>query len=367
MGTMAVTNRYYAVVLLGAGASADAGIPTSKALLRSYVDTLAPAELADAAALVSRATNGEQIGELANVEELAFILERHDPEAYHRLHDFVMNAILSAQHGPNYQPGYLAPLSGALFDLMLGSMQYHHIATREDAPLFTSPRLFTLNYDTTVEDACQNKWLLLDLFDTSEPPPYRMLTEHELAERRRTHSSGSMTDPWWVTGGLVKLHGSLDWHRDDSQAVFRDAPSTAHPPEVIFGTQRKATLRYPFGGLFHEFAQSLQGARLLVTIGYGWSDEHLNEIIRDHAIDGMAIFDLRPGETLARPKAVQRADVPVLRIKATTRDALEMKPVPYGILGKGWLGVARIDKILYDNDLLNRRKSRRWAVGIVRK
>jgi hypothetical protein len=81
---------------------------------------------------------------------------------------------------------------------------------------------------------------------------------------------------------VLKLHGSLDWQRFEDD-VFR----TAHPlgaaeyePAIIFGLGNKLRHYGPYLDLMHEFRVSLNVARCVVWIGYGFRDRHINELIR---------------------------------------------------------------------------------------
>jgi NAD-dependent SIR2 family protein deacetylase len=103
---------------------------------------------------------------------------------------------------------------------------------------------------------------------------------------------------WIQTGGwewpedrirLLKLHGSIDWawQTETRQGQLPrefvslvNDPTDLRPPAVIFGQGTKLRAEGPFLGLLAEFERLLARGRLLVVIGYSFRDDHVNEIIR---------------------------------------------------------------------------------------
>lgn len=130
----------------------------------------------------------------------------------------------------------------------------------------------TLNYDTTVEKVAAS----------SSVQAYTGIASW--AEKRC----------WdWPADGLrlMKLHGSIDWCwvRDgagtgrlpvDSIVQTDDAVKERRPPAVVFGNRSKLTAKGPFLSLLAEFERILDGTDNLITIGYSFRDEHVNEVIR---------------------------------------------------------------------------------------
>lgn len=53
-----------------------------------------------------------------------------------------------------------------------------------------------------------------------------------------------------------------------------------HTPAVIFGAGNKLRPDGPYLDLYQEFRGALQQARRVVIIGYSFSDEHVNELLR---------------------------------------------------------------------------------------
>lgn len=88
---------------------------------------------------------------------------------------------------------------------------------------------------------------------------------------------------------LVKLHGSLDWWRDQNDATGVTF-CTQKPAQIPFDTDRvivlprkkkvTETLDTPFRELFRVAEQAIGGnCKYLVSCGFGFGDEHINEIL----------------------------------------------------------------------------------------
>lgn len=86
---------------------------------------------------------------------------------------------------------------------------------------------------------------------------------------------------------LVKLHGSLDW-RLMPQRTLRDSPgielddrSRATPPWIVVGDREKLATEGPTLELNFAARRVLSRSDHLVVIGYSFGDAHVNGVIRD--------------------------------------------------------------------------------------
>jgi hypothetical protein len=92
---------------------------------------------------------------------------------------------------------------------------------------------------------------------------------------------------------LFKLHGSLDWVENLSFGIC-STKFPVHdrladfegedPPLLIFGTNTKLTGRDPFLTLLFHFSSRISSCDVLVVIGYGFADEHINQVIEQKII-----------------------------------------------------------------------------------
>ena len=129
-------------------------------------------------------------------------------------------------------------------------------------------RLFSLNYDLCVETAISDAAIERG-FDDNKKWDWRRFDEGRI-------------DPPDIY--LYKLHGSIDWTNDDSERLeYLDAISQIEPNKlsIIFGTTYKLQAADPFLFFAYEFRRwTLEMARLIVAIGYGFADDHINSIIK---------------------------------------------------------------------------------------
>lgn len=146
------------------------------------------------------------------------------------------------------------------------------------------PRLkvFTTNYDLCFERAAALKSLIvIDGFSFAQPrrfaPSY---FEYDIV--RRSPLSSEVGDPLEGVFHLLKLHGSVNWERDDN----------GHIHEKMGPDAEKACLIYPANGKYHQsylqphlelMAQYLASLRqpntCLIVTGFGFNDDHLSEPI----------------------------------------------------------------------------------------
>lgn len=129
-------------------------------------------------------------------------------------------------------------------------------------------RVFSLNYDLCVENALERKGVSIELG----------FNENRHWEATRFDSNQNADTRVY----LYKLHGSIDWIRDkDKGRNLMKCDSPQDSPELIFGTTAKLSSIDPYLFYVHEFRKySLQEPlRLIVTIGYSFSDDYINELI----------------------------------------------------------------------------------------
>lgn len=172
------------------------------------------------------------------------------------------------------------------------ALQSHKILLRK---LLTRPlnlkrvNIFTLNYDTLVEQAADAEGVVLsDGFVGTVRRIFRPESyEQDLyfpaeTTEGRVHRFDRVLH-------LYKLHGSITWRATEPSidnpygveaGVF---DSDGKEPLLIYPTPAKygATLGLPYSELFRRFAAAVvRPQSVLFVIGYGFGDEHVNAIIR---------------------------------------------------------------------------------------
>ncbi len=93
---------------------------------------------------------------------------------------------------------------------------------------------------------------------------------------------------------LLKIHGSADWwlqERTDGPipggvlkqtvvGVSNDYESVSQMPGIIFGQREKLRAQGPFLKLFAELDREMTDTDELIIVGYSFRDNHINELIR---------------------------------------------------------------------------------------
>lgn len=320
------------VVLLGAGASVEAGLPTANGLTELALDYEDGSEgrkditklyrLVAGAILFRASKNGRNPKRLAvNVEDVAealTLLEQHkhwpladvfggvEPAISALAHDYE-SAIHShgiatriskvVQSTGNEQEKEVAHLAKAISDRGFVWPSFYHQAFAELrercfaalagpskpcqylVPLAKCVRVrcfATLNYDTVFEQAC---WLAGRDIDVG------------VFGWKRGHLAFRPNNV-----PFLKLHGSIDWCstydkgslQGDGRPVGPESiiqgtpnhgPFASMRPTVVFGTQSKLTAAGPFLDLLNKFEQELEKVSTLAVIGYSFGDDHINVIL----------------------------------------------------------------------------------------
>lgn len=136
-------------------------------------------------------------------------------------------------------------------------------------------KLFTTNYDTLIEDALAlSGFSYWDGFSGG-------------AVAYRNHRYGDELPSAHYRAMVIKLHGSIDWHLTDDDRVLRVRDRDLYPNRVsrvlIYpqSTKYLATQRDPFAAQFDLFRRALgmREENVLVTCGYSFGDEHINQEI----------------------------------------------------------------------------------------
>lgn len=151
-------------------------------------------------------------------------------------------------------------------------------------------KIFSLNYDPLIERAAARARIrLVDGFLGAEHSYFEPAVFDErigtIRGSFRAKQFGETVKPIH----LLKLHGSLGWYECGNHGVrrcrFADCPPSATKRLMIPPQRRKAveTMYVPYSPLWSRFRGCLsQDATLLnrlVCVGYGFCDEHVNDVI----------------------------------------------------------------------------------------
>jgi hypothetical protein len=172
--------------------------------------------------------------------------------------------ILSERHqSTTYQPDYLANLG-------------HFLPQRGRL------KVFTLNYDLCVEDACRAQGIdvatgFLPGVGTWSPSQFHRLT---------------------AGINLYKLHGSINWSPGgdlpDQGLIERYPADWSREPELLLGPRSKLQHDDPYVTLYSEFHDALRHTTVCVAIGCSFRDDHVRWPVREAGRRGMKTIDVNP-------------------------------------------------------------------------
>lgn len=280
------------IFLLGAGASAEAGIPPSGKMVQQIEELLKddaewkpflPLYHHIKSAIHYAAGLKGQFGDDVpyNIETLVNTLYELERNEQHPLYPFIAswNSRLVALADGDFAKvksfrrlilkklkKWMSPDDPSQADYFKG-----FVLLQRDLNL--SLRVFSLNYDLCVERLSGPNFRVETGFAG-------VGTKHAWDwERFEDNESGPPPPEVY----LYKLHGSINWRRDkQSKELFSLDQTEGIEPEdmeVIFGRDFKLEAADPY--LFYAYAFRLftLDARLIVSIGYGFGDSHINKML----------------------------------------------------------------------------------------
>ncbi|MFZ4453598.1 SIR2 family protein [Salibacterium aidingense] len=145
---------------------------------------------------------------------------------------------------------------------------------RSNLENITTINFFTTNYDTLLEDALSlEKKEVIDGF-----------TGGAMGFWNPDEFNGRLNSD---TYRVYKLHGSIDWYKDENRGLIRCRYGTKYLSDnsnlLIYpqATKYVETQKDPFAFLFSKFRDNLNISRdnVLVTCGYSFGDNHINNEI----------------------------------------------------------------------------------------
>lgn len=278
------------IVLLGAGASVDAGIPHSAEMVRQ-IEKLIEKEWGQfkdlynyvrSAIFYADGIRGTFDGNVSyNIERLVVALEELYRREDHPLYPFIgaWNPRLSQVAGMRFElvsefkTKILEKLRTQWIEINdYNEASYFQGLARFQKQLNFPLHVFTLNYDLCVEKAfyaVNNKW------------PERGFGSERFWAHDNLLADETIESPSMY---LYKLHGSIDWIRDQQSGKLTYSDSTSKIPanegELIFGTAYKLQYVDPFLFLVYQLRRLSLEAKLIVVVGYGFGDEHINGILK---------------------------------------------------------------------------------------
>jgi SIR2-like domain len=281
------------IFLLGAGTSAEAGIPTSAAMISKLEEKVHSDKdwggFSDLynhvkSAVLYKDGLAGRFGDGAsyNIELLVNTLYELERNEEHPLYPFIAawNARFVSLAGDRF--ARVRELRHRILQLLkqwvcpddpTEGAYYAGLISAQRA--FTFPlRIFSLNYDLCVERLHSAEFVVETGFSGFGP-------KHVWSYERFIDIERGENPP--PQAFLYKLHGSIDWKRDPkTKTLSRVEQVHPIPPdemEIIFGREAKLEAADPYLFYAYEFRQCAIETKLVVAIGYSFSDPHINKII----------------------------------------------------------------------------------------
>jgi len=285
------------VLLLGAGASADAGIMTSADMLKHLENKIATdadwKKFGDLYFLVKGFSEGaatafrESNRGVFHVEALVEILQGIESMEHSLLYPFFGGWTPPLEALCRRDPEMAGELSRQIFlevrklltPKKLSACSYFEqigqVAAKSGFPL----RVFTLNYDLCLEKACANYSIQRGFGEEKNGAI--------ADDADRIWDWNNFDEDSTINSNIVlyKLHGSLDWTRNKSTGIIEAVDShesiSFGDSVMIFGGGSKLKSVDPYLFNVYEFRRWTMGQmRRLVCIGYSFSDGYVNELIK---------------------------------------------------------------------------------------
>ncbi|MBI3786061.1 MAG: SIR2 family protein [Deltaproteobacteria bacterium] len=279
------------IFLLGAGASAEAGIPTSAQMIDKIEKLFASGKEwkphlqlyhhVKSAIHYASGLKGRFTDVPFNIETLVNTLYELERNEDHPLYPFIAawNSRLVVLAGKDFEQ--VRQLRGLILRELKKWMcpeDAHH--AHYYSGLITLQRdlnyplhVFSLNYDLLVEGLDSRNFRVETGFPGFGPT--------QVWDWERFEDSESSPTPI-AEAFLYKLHGSINWKRDEAKNLYRVQQVENVEPEqmeVIFGRDFKLEAADPYLFYAYEFRKFTLSAKLIVTIGYGFGDAHINKMI----------------------------------------------------------------------------------------
>jgi hypothetical protein len=288
------------IVLLGAGASAEAGIPFTTQMIHELEQSLSEEEpnnkqlkqlynfLNDQKKLQS--TESITIEELVNViDELCLLMEKKHPLTLINL------SWINFMENLGYNNDLLKSFKVFIFNKL---KKWIPIEDKQKPKYYNSIgnflieydyklSIFTLNYDRCIEDYCNE-------VENKDPQknngkPYNIFIERGFGNEKETDENKiwdykkfiGYEDSTERKIYLYKMHGSIDWERNIQDKTERkNNISNIEIFDIIFGTQQKVKAYDPYLFFLYEFREKSLNSKIIIICGYGFGDEHINKILR---------------------------------------------------------------------------------------
>jgi hypothetical protein len=337
------------IFLLGAGASKEAGIPVSTMMIDNVENLLEFDEnwksykklyyCLKSSILHGYGINGEYDKNILNIETLVNTMEELTKSIKHPIYPFVGSWIprLSELTNNNFEmidrlrKMIIAKLSAWMKFEQNEKIEYFKGFLRFQNDWKNIVRIFTLNYDLCIENACGEGKINRGIDDITHQWSWKNF------ENEANNDYNII---------LYKIHGSIDWSIEEFGLV-KERKNDIEEGALIFGTAYKLQYLDPFLYLIYEFRRRTLDPKTtaIICIGYSFGDEHINGIIGQSITDNpkRRIIVVSPTDD---DKIKDKQEKIMNKLKTTLEDNIKIIPLGAKEFLQNKLSVQYIDDFL---------------------
>ncbi len=330
------------MVLLGAGASVDAGVLDTRGMIIKLNKLFKEedAKLAEFALLYESLKklfgeksikDGKEVYQDLNIEQLVAILEdlvslldrKHSLSPllepiitiFQSMHGFaeiknfkteIENQLIKWIAPDTFKLEYIKPLLG-------------FVNENPGAGL----KVFTLNYDKCIETAFKD---FGEEFNVSLERGFGKEKQGDFWKGKNFEDKEESKDGNNKYLFLYKLHGSIDWDRNIKQELI--CANTLSVNECIFGSNLKVRTYDPFLYFTYQFRTCTLNTKVIIVCGYNFSDKHINDILHQALVNDpkkkiliCKYFDFETNDSLTNEEILEKE----LEAKEFFRQKLELE------------------------------------------
>ena len=270
------------IILVGAGCSKEAGIPTSLGMIKEIEHLIIKDDnwkkykelyyFLKSSILYADGLRGNYEENL-NIERLVNTLNELEKKEEHPIFPFIgsWNSKVVELCGNNFD--IVREFKIKILDKLktwvtlddYTKASYYQNFFMFQRKLNFALRIFSLNYDLCLEKNNVNSNIVELGFDEQRKWQWQRFEKNENLP---------------VNIYLYKMHGSINWKRDENGFLtFSDEVNQILEPDLIFGTNYKLQYIDPYLFYAYEFRKYSLESMLIITIGYSFSDDYINGII----------------------------------------------------------------------------------------
>lgn len=289
MNSIEILDSESIIFVLGAGASVDSNIPHAGKMVSEFEGILSGEKylkekelylLLKSSILYQRGLREFNPSSVVSIEDILNVIESLKQKQENILYPFIGNWSnqLIKTSGENFEivDKLDEMIRNSLYEWVTldnYNISSYYCAIGSLSREVSFPiRIFSLNYDICVEEAFKkNSYYLESGFDFET-----CIWSYDRFDLPLESN---------VDAYLYKLHGSINWKRNEKGELITSA-SIPQDPQVIFGTMMKMKSLDPYLFSIYELRRCSLHSNLkfIVIVGYSFSDDHINKLIQQALI-----------------------------------------------------------------------------------